>query len=129
MRAPSHPGGVRDSACDLRMGYFFGLRRDCTQTEMRPAARSALLPKGAETRKISGVKRVAKEEQFLTDAKGRRTGVVLDLATYEHLREAAEELADIQTYDALHDRVHSEIAAGQFESLTSYRKNRKRRAK
>jgi len=35
----------------------------------------------------------AKEEQFLTDAKGKRTGVVLDLQTYEHLREAEEELA------------------------------------
>ncbi len=42
----------------------------------------------------------AKEEQFLTDAKGKRTGVVLDLQTYEHLREAEEELADIQAYDA-----------------------------
>jgi hypothetical protein len=26
---------------------------------------------------------VAKEEQFLTDAKGKRTGVLLDLRTYE----------------------------------------------
>ena len=34
----------------------------------------------------------AKEEQFLTDAKGKRTGVVLDLQTYAHLREAEEEL-------------------------------------
>ena len=44
----------------------------------------------------------------LTDAKGKRTGVVLDLQTYEHLREVEEELADIQAYDALHDRAHSE---------------------
>jgi hypothetical protein len=72
---------------------------------------------------------VAKEEQFITDAKGKRTGVVLDLQTYEHLREAEEELADIQAYDALHDRAHSEIAAGQFETLTSYRASRKRKAK
>lgn len=69
------------------------------------------------------------QEQFLTDAKGKRTGVVLDLATYERLREAEEELADIQAYDALHDRAHSEIAAGQFETLTSYRASRKRKAK
>jgi len=72
---------------------------------------------------------VAKEGQFLTDAKGKRTGVVLDLKTYEHLREAEEELADIQAYDALHDRAHKEIAAGQFETLTSYRSSRKRRVK
>ena len=71
----------------------------------------------------------AKEEQFLTDAKGKRTGVVLNLATYERLREAEEELADIHAYDALHDRAHSEIATGQFTTLTSYRNDRKRRAK
>ena len=75
------------------------------------------------------MKMLAKEEQFLTDAKGKRTGVVLDLKTYEHLREAEEELADIQTYDALRDRAHAEIAAGQFETLTSYRASRKRKAK
>lgn len=72
---------------------------------------------------------MAVKEQFLTDAKGKRTGVVLDLATYERLREAEEELADIQTYDALRERAHSEVAAGQFETLKSYRATRKRRAK
>jgi hypothetical protein len=68
----------------------------------------------------------AKEKQFLIDAKGKRTGVVLDLKTYEHLREAEEELADIHAYDALHDRAYSEIAAGQSTSLKSYRTSRKR---
>ena len=72
---------------------------------------------------------VTKQEQFLTDANGRRTGVVLDLKTYEHLREAEEELCDIQTYDALRDRAHAEIAAGQFETLTSYLASHKRKAK
>jgi hypothetical protein len=71
----------------------------------------------------------AKAELFLTDAKGRRTGVVLDLATYEHLREAEEELADIRTYDALHDRARAEIAAGQFATLAAYRTGRNRKAK
>jgi hypothetical protein len=70
-----------------------------------------------------------KSEQFLTDAKGKRTGVVLDLQTYEHLREAGEELADIQAYDALHDRAHSEVAAGQCDTLTSYRASRSRKTK
>jgi hypothetical protein len=68
-------------------------------------------------------------EQFLTDAKGKRTGVVLDLQTYEQLREAAEELADIHAYDALRDRVHAEIAAQQCTSLASYRADRKRKGK
>ena len=72
---------------------------------------------------------VLKGEQFLTDAKGNRTGVVLDLQTYEHLREAEEELADIHAYDALHDRAHSEIAAGQGATLTNYRLGRGRKRK
>ncbi len=72
---------------------------------------------------------VAKAEQFLTDAKGKRTGVVLKLETYERLREAEEELADIHAYDALRDQAHSEIAAGQFVSLTAYRADRKRKSK
>jgi hypothetical protein len=72
---------------------------------------------------------VAKQAQFVTDAKGKRTGVLLNLDTYERLRAAEEELADIQTYDSLRDRAHTEIAAGQFETLTSYRANRKRKAK
>ena len=70
-----------------------------------------------------------KEEQYLTDAKGKRTGVVLDLRTYEHLRKAEEELADIQAYDALHDRAHSEIATAQCETLATYRADRKRKVK
>jgi hypothetical protein len=69
------------------------------------------------------------KEQFFTDANGKRTGVVLDLVTYKHLREAEEELADIQAYDALRDRAHAEIAAGQFQTVTSYRARRKRKAK
>ena len=70
-----------------------------------------------------------KAEQFLTDAKGKRTGVVLDLQTYEHLREAEKELADIQAYDSARDLAHSEIAAGQFSTLAAYRTGRGRKAK
>jgi hypothetical protein len=70
-----------------------------------------------------------KEEQFLTDAKGKRTGVVLDLQTYERLREAEEDLAEIRAYDSARDRAHSEIAAGQFATLVAYRAGRERKAK
>ena len=62
-----------------------------------------------------------KEEQFITDAKGNRIGVLLDLKTYEQLLEAEEELADIRVYDALRDQAHAEIAAGEFATLASYR--------
>jgi len=40
-----------------------------------------------------------------------------------------EEIADICAYDALHDRAHSEIAAGQSSTLTTYRARRGRKAK
>jgi hypothetical protein len=71
----------------------------------------------------------AKGEQFLTDAKGKRTGVVLDLRTYERLREAEEELADIGAYDSNRNRVRSEIADGQFATLAVYRASRARKEK
>jgi hypothetical protein len=38
-----------------------------------------------------------------------------------------EEISDIHAYDALHDRAHSEIAAGQFSTLTTYRACRRRK--
>ncbi len=69
----------------------------------------------------------AVKEQFLTDAKGKRTGVLLNLATYERLREAEEELADILAYDSSHQRIHSEIAAGQCGTPASYQAERKRK--
>jgi hypothetical protein len=40
-----------------------------------------------------------------------------------------EEISDIQAYDALHDRAHAEITAGQFSTLTTYRSRRARKAK
>lgn len=40
-----------------------------------------------------------------------------------------EEIADIHAYDALHDRAHSEIAAGRFSTLKSYRSRRGLKAK
>ena len=42
------------------------------------------------------MKTAALKEQFVTDAKGKRVGVLLDLKTYAQMREAQEELADIQ---------------------------------
>ncbi|MBI5772170.1 MAG: hypothetical protein HZA89_00325 [Verrucomicrobia bacterium] len=67
-------------------------------------------------------------EQFLTDAKGKRTGVLLNLDTYERLREAEEELADIQSYDAARPKIAADLKAGNFTTLADYRaKNNGRR--
>jgi hypothetical protein len=70
-----------------------------------------------------------KPDQFLTDAKGNRTGVILDLQTYQHLRDAEEELADIQAYDSSAIRVHSQVAAGDYLTLSEYKTGRRRKAK
>ena len=62
---------------------------------------------------------VLKDEQFVTDAKGRPVGVLLDLKTYERLREAEEDLADLRAYDAARPKVTAEIKAGHFSTLPS----------
>jgi len=63
-------------------------------------------------------------ERFVTDAKGKRVAVLLDVKTYEHLRQAEEELADIRAYDAARRKVAADIDAGQFASLKEYRTKR-----
>ena len=67
---------------------------------------------------------VLKNEQFVTDAKGKPVGVLLDLKTYEHLREAEEELADIHAYDIARPKVATDVKAGRVSSLSEYRVER-----
>lgn len=61
-----------------------------------------------------------KPEQFITDATGKRVGVLLDLATYDRLRDAEEELGDIRAYDSARPKIHAEIKAGKFDTLSDY---------
>ena len=63
------------------------------------------------------------------DASGKRVGVLLDLPTYERLREAEEDLDDIRAYDTAAPRVKAEIARGDFVTLADYRKGRTARQK
>ena len=63
---------------------------------------------------------VLKDEQFVTDAKGRPVGVLLDLKTYERLREAEADLADIRAYDAARPKVTADLKAGHFSTLADY---------
>ncbi|MDQ6632349.1 MAG: hypothetical protein M3Y82_11455, partial [Verrucomicrobiota bacterium] len=65
-----------------------------------------------------------KKEQFIVNASGKRVGVLLDLLTYERLREAEEELDDLRAYVAAAPRVKTEIAKGEFITLADYRKAR-----
>jgi len=68
-----------------------------------------------------------KTERFITDAEGKRVGVLLDLRAYERLREAEEELADLRAYDGAQPTVRAEIASGQFATLAEYRAGRSRK--
>ena len=72
---------------------------------------------------------LAEKEQFIVDASGQRVGVVLDLPTYEQLREAAEDNLDARAYHAAKSRVAGEIARGEYVTLAAYRAKRTRKAK
>ena len=39
------------------------------------------------------------EARYLTDDKGRRVGVIIDIKEYERLREIEDEMEDIRRYD------------------------------
>jgi len=67
---------------------------------------------------------VLQEEQFVTDGKGKRVGVLLDIKTYDRLREAEEELADVRAYDAARPKVVADVKAGRFSTLADYRAKR-----
>jgi hypothetical protein len=58
--------------------------------------------------------------QFVTDAKGRQVGVLLNLKTYRQMLEAQEELEDIATYDAARPKVMAELAKGDFMTITEF---------
>lgn len=70
-----------------------------------------------------------RDEQFVTDASGKRLGVLLDVATYDRLREAEEELSDIRAYDTARPKVQAEVAAGKVISLADYQTRRTTRRK
>ena len=65
-----------------------------------------------------------KDGQFITDAKGKRVGVLLDLKTFSRLCSAEEELADIRAYDVAAAKIRAELANGQFSTLAEYRARR-----
>lgn len=67
--------------------------------------------------------------EFVTDAKGRRVAVLLDVKSYQRLSEAAEELADIQAYDKARPRVMAEVKRGQFVTLAEHLKRKPTRVR
>lgn len=67
---------------------------------------------------------VLNDTQFVTDANGKRVGVLLDVKTYDRLREAEEDLADIRAYDMARPKVSADLQTGRFSTLADYRARR-----
>ena len=73
------------------------------------------------------MKTVADEpRQYVVDAEGNRVAVMLDIATYERLLEAAEETECVRAYDAAKPGVEAEMQAGEFTTLEEYETARAR---
>jgi hypothetical protein len=60
---------------------------------------------------------VREPQQYVVDARGKRVAVMLDIATYDQLVEAAEEANCIRAYDAAKPVVEAELKAGRFSTL------------
>jgi PHD/YefM family antitoxin component YafN of YafNO toxin-antitoxin module len=73
--------------------------------------------------------RTSTAERFVTDNRGKRVAVLLDLKTYERMREAQDELADIRAYDGARRSVDAEMKTGKFATLAQYRARRTTRGK
>ena len=58
-----------------------------------------------------------KDQQYVVDAQGNRIAVLVDVATYEKLFEALEELEDIRAYDKAKNKVEAELQAGDYTTL------------
>lgn len=61
----------------------------------------------------------AVNERYIVDESGKRVGVLLDLADYQRLREAWEELEDLRAFDAAKadssDQIPFEQAVAEIE--------------
>lgn len=69
----------------------------------------------------------AKPPQYVTDAKGRRIGVVLDLTSYERLLAASEDTADVRAYRKAKPKIEAEVSRGQVITLADYKAKRQAR--
>lgn len=64
-----------------------------------------------------------KEPEFLTNAKGERIKVVIDVAEYEKLIEDAEDREDVRAYDKA--KASGDEAIPLEQALAENRRNRK----
>jgi len=60
------------------------------------------------------------QEKFLTDEKGNRIAVVLDIAVYEKLLEDLDEFYCTKAYEQAVEETESEIASGDYLTLEEF---------
>lgn len=82
---------------------------DCPDCWMRGT--SVRLTSGGGKRR--GSKEQEMETRYVTDEKGERVGVILDVQEYERLKEALEDLADLRAAD----EALREIESGEDEVI------------
>ena len=63
--------------------------------------------------------------QFVVDASGKPVAVLLDIATYQRLCEAADEAGDIHAFDEALPRALEELRARECVGLDEYLAGRK----
>lgn len=61
-----------------------------------------------------------KKKQYLTDQSGKRTGVILDMKTFEKIEEELDELACIHAYDKAKPEVDDAIQQGNYMAIDEY---------
>ncbi len=62
--------------------------------------------------------------EFVTNKKGQRVAVLLDVKSYTRLMDAVEKLADIRAYDKAKPQVTTELKRGQFVTLSQHLKKK-----
>jgi hypothetical protein len=62
-----------------------------------------------------------KEPQYITDKKGKKISVVIDIKDYQKILEEIEELEDVKLYDAVKARKEKTISLSDY--INRRRKN------
>lgn len=65
--------------------------------------------------------------KYIIDSKGKRTGVVLDVKTYEEILELIDDYNCAKAYDESKPIVDKEIARGEFTTLDELLESRKKK--
>lgn len=65
--------------------------------------------------------------KYIVDSKGKRTGVVLDVKTYEEILELIDDYYCTKAYDESKPIVDKEIAQGDFSTIDALLASRKKK--